>query len=213
MKKIFIPIILLFFYQNFSYSLTNNFMGGGGYSFSKIGDSNYTGYNGFFKLLYEDKMDDRISLLYGVGLKYQDVTMSQTTSIGSSSGELSSAQAGLDFGFKYSIFSFTFLLNPYAYYGINNIWTKKISLSSTISVDLKPAVTDLYEGGIGAFFLYKWSNFYMGPAFYYSTTYVKYSSCTDYLSNSYSGNEGTFQSFFINLVIGFFIWNILKKLL
>jgi hypothetical protein len=35
----------------------------------------------------------------------------------------------------------------------------------------------------------------------------------DSLSNSYSGNEGTFQSFFINLVIGFFIWNILKNLL
>lgn len=213
MKKKLILIILLFYYQSFVYSQKNHFMTGGGYSYSKIGDSNYTGYNGFLKLLYslrskplyEDSLDDRISLLYGIGLKYQELTMSQTTTIGNSSGVLTSSQAGLDLAFKYSIFSFSFLLNPYAYYGINNIWTKNISISSFITENINPKVTDLYEGGIGALFLYKWPNIYMGPAFYYSTTYVKYASCEDSLFNVYTGNEGTFQTFFINFVIGFFI--------
>lgn len=181
---------------------------GAGYSQIMIGGNTYTGYGAMVKALLPFGSDS--NWYFGFGAKYDSVDSTANSSTTQSSNQqnsfnYTSAQAGIDIAFKLSSSFVDFQLNPYAYYGFYNSWTRSTNVSNTTNIVSTELVLANLNYGLGASLLFKIDTFYFGPSAYYSEGYMACDVYTDNFGNSYTSHAGRYEIYNYNLTLGMYL--------
>jgi hypothetical protein len=181
---------------------------GGGYEAINIQGINYTGYDAKLKILFP--LTSLKDFYLGIGGKYDNTSYNPSSNQSSVSitHEYDSFQAGLDLGYNLSFSFVDFLINPYIYYSFYNTWLQTVD-TSDFQQTYSPYIQHNLNYGIGLNILFKYyfqSNFgmYYGPSAYYSNGYIIYQSTNDSKGNSYTGGEGVYSFYSVDLTFGLF---------
>ena len=181
-----------------------SFLSGAGYSAANISDTKYTGYNVFLKFMFPFSHD--YNWFYGVGVRYQNLSFNNNSkTINNSDINFNSFQTGLDLAYFFKTSLVDFVINPFAYFGFYNSFTRTITQSDGTAITASPSILNHISLGSSANILFKASHFYFGPGASYSTSYLQFNNYQDDNGVSYNGISNFYKSWNINFTLGCYL--------